>query len=277
MNIAGLFANFTGFRQDSTVTATGSDGTLTGITYSTRLPAQADRGIYVVWILAIWALVLFGFGSDFVRYLHEAPQPPLILHIHAAVAVVWLALVSTQILLVEGGNIRLHRRFGWATIGVAAAMVPLGFTAAMVDMARQVTHADYAPQFLAEEFQDILAFAVCTVAGIVTRKNRAEHARFMVLAAVALLDVGPGRIASNLIGAMPTGPFGVWAQFYWGTALILIAMLAWDLIKHGRVMRSVALGAVLLWTGEAIASILYFSPAWKLAAARLVNAWSWAG
>jgi hypothetical protein len=144
-------------------------------------------------------------------------------------------------------------------------------------MARQVTHADYGPQFLAEEFQDILAFAVCIVAGIVTRKNRAEHARFMILAAVALLDVGPGRIASNIFDVMPTSPLGVWAQFYWGTALILIAMLAWDLIKHGRVMRSVALGATLLWSGEAIASVLYFSPAWKSTAAGLVKAWGWAG
>jgi len=189
----------------------------------------------------------------------------------------WLGLVSTQILLVENGNVRLHRRLGWVTVGISAALAPMGVTAAMVDMARQVTHADYAPQFLAEEFQDIFAFAVCTLAGIITRKNRLEHARFMVLAIVALLDVGPGRIASNIIGATPTNPLGVWAEYYWGTALILIAMIAWDLIRRRRVMRSVALGAGLLWSGEAIASMLYFSPAWKTAAAAMVKAWGWAG
>jgi hypothetical protein len=216
-------------------------------------------------------------GADFARFLHEHPSPPLILDLHGTFSVVWLGLVSTQVLLAETGNIPLHRRLGWATLAVSAAMVPLGVAAAMVDMARQVGHADYAPQFLGEEFQDIFAFAVCTVAGVVTRRNRADHSRFMVLAAVALADVGPGRIATNLFGAAPTGPLGVWLVYYWGTALLLIAMLAWDLIKHRRVMRSAMLGAALLWSGEAIASALFFTPAWKTAMAGLVQAWGWAG
>jgi hypothetical protein len=242
-----------------------------------RPRARADRSVYTVLIAAIWALVLFGFGADLARYLHEAPQPPWILDLHGAVALSWLGLVSTQVLLAEGGNIRLHRKLGWVTVGISAAMVPLGVTAAMVDMAREAAHPDYTPQFLAEEFQDIFAFAVCVAAGVVTRKNRAEHACFMVLAAVALLDVGPGRIASNILGAAPSDPLGVWAEYYWGTALILIAMLAWDLIRRRRVTRSLALGAGLLWGGEAIASMLYFSPAWKAVAAGLVKAWGWAG
>ncbi len=244
---------------------------------TTRLPPQADRGVFTTWILAIWALAIFGFGADASRYLHESPRPPLILDLHGAIAVIWLGLVSTQILLAERGDIRLHRKLGWATVGLSAAMAPLGVIAAMVDMARQVTHPDYAPQFLGEEFQDVFAFTVLTVAGILTRKTRAEHARFMILAAVALMDVGPGRIASNLVGAAPTGPLGVWAEFYWGTALVLVAMLAWDLIKHHRVTRAVAVGAALMWGGEALVSVLYFNPAWKAAAAGLVKAWGWTG
>jgi hypothetical protein len=31
------------------------------------LPAQADRKVTLVWILAIWAFALFGFGADFGR------------------------------------------------------------------------------------------------------------------------------------------------------------------------------------------------------------------
>jgi len=33
----------------------------------------------------------------------------------------------------------------------------------------------------------------------------------------------------------------------------------------------------VLWGGEAIASVLYFSPAWKVTAAGLVKARGWAG
>ncbi|HEY2709302.1 MAG TPA: hypothetical protein VGI95_14735 [Caulobacteraceae bacterium] len=242
------------------------------------LRAQADRKVTLVWILAIWTLVLFGFGADVSRFLHEAPAPPPILVLHGAFSVTWLGLVSTQVLLAETGGVRLHRRLGWYVIAISAAMVPLGVVAALVDMTRQVGHPGYAPQFLGEEFQDIFAFAVCTVAAVLTRKTRADHSRFMVLAAIALADVGPGRIATNLVATgAPTSPLAVWLTFYWGTALLLIAMVAWDLIRHRRVTRSVMLGAALLWSGEAIVSVLYFVPAWQSAMAGLVRAWGWAG
>ena len=241
------------------------------------LPVQADRRVTLVWMLGIWAFALFGFGADVASFLHEQPAPPPILALHGAFSVAWLGLVSTQVMLAETGNIRLHRKLGWAVVAVSAAMVPLGVVAALVDMARQVGHPDYAPQFLGEEFQDIFAFAVCTAAGVATRRNRADHSRFMVIAAIALADVGPGRIATNLISATPDNPLSVWLTYYWGTALLLLAMFAWDLIRHRRVTRSLALGAALLWTGEAIMSVLFFSPAWKSAMAGLVRAWGWAG
>jgi FtsH-binding integral membrane protein len=241
-------------------------------------PGRADRKVTLVWILAIWAFVLFGFGADFSRFTHEAPAPPLILALHGAFSVTWLGLVSTQVVLAETGQIRLHRRLGWGVVSVSTGMVPLGAVAALVDMARQVGHPDYAPQFLGEEFQDIAAFAVCTTAGVLTRKNRAEHSRFMVLAAVALMDVGPGRIATNLVSAAaPTSVLAVWLTYYWGTALLLVGMVAWDLIRLRRVTRAVMLGAALLLGGEWVVSGLYFSPAWQTAMAGLVRAWGWAG
>ncbi|HEY3950136.1 hypothetical protein [Phenylobacterium sp.] len=241
------------------------------------LPARADRKVTLVWILAIWTFALFGFGADISRFLHETPPPPPILLLHGAFSVLWLGLVSTQVVLAETGDIRLHRKLGWWTVAVAAAMVPFGVVAAMVDMARQVGHPDFAPQFLGEEFQDIFAFAVCTTAGVVTRKTRADHSRFMVLAALALADVGPGRIATNLVNAAPASPLAVWATFYWGTALVLAGMIAWDLVKHRRVLRATLFGAALLWGGEGVVSVLFFSPGWKAAMAGLVRAWGWAG
>lgn len=241
------------------------------------VPAGADRRMTLVWILAIWTFVLFGCGTDFVRFLHENPAPPLILALHGTLSVVWLGLVSMQVVLAETGRLRLHRTLGWWVVGASAAMVPLGAVAALVDMTRQVGHPDYAPQFLGEEFQDIFAFAVCTLAGVLTRKDRASHSRFMVLAAVALMDVGPGRIATNLVNPSPDSPLAVWATYYWGTALLLIGMLSWDLVRHHRVLRATGLGVALLFGGEAIVSVLYFQPGWKAVMAGLVRAWGWAG
>ena len=73
----------------------------------------------------VWAAILAGFGMDFARYLSEAPAPPFILHVHAAVFVLWLGLVTLQILWVEIGKLRWHRQLGWLTVAVSVLMVPL--------------------------------------------------------------------------------------------------------------------------------------------------------
>ena len=65
------------------------------------LVARADRRITLVWITAIWAFVLFGFGADFARFLGEHPAPAPILLLHGAFSVTWLGLVSTQVVLAE--------------------------------------------------------------------------------------------------------------------------------------------------------------------------------
>ncbi len=244
---------------------------------SAVLPTRTDRKAYVVWMAIIWAAILGGFGIDFGRYLSETPPPPSILHIHGAVYVVWLLLVSVQILLVETGNIRLHMRLGWATAIVSAAMVPLGLVAALVDQARQVGHPDYAPQFLALEFEEMVAFSTFIIAGLLMRRNLAEHKRWMILSAVAISDAGFARIWLIGINHTLPGAFGWWLEYFWGITLLLIAMLAWDWFRYRRVMRSVAWGAALLWGGEVVVTILNFSPAWKASMAALVKMWGYAG
>ena len=251
---------------------------MAAVQFGTKLPAREDRKIYIVWIGLVWAAILAGFGLDFTRFLGESPPPPLILHLHAGLYVSWLILVSAQIFLVERDKIKLHKQLGWATVIVSALMVPSGLIAAMVDQHRQMGHPDYAPQFLSLEFEEMVGFSTCLVAGILTRRNPAEHKRFMILAAVAISDAGSARFWQMAIKWSPAGPFGWWLSFFWGISLILIAMLAWDLIVHKRVMRATVVGAAVLWGGEIVATILNFNPGWKALMVAAVKAWGgWAG
>ncbi len=232
----------------------------------------------MVWMGLVWVSILAGFGLDLTRFLGESPPPPLILHLHAGLYLIWLGLVSAQIGLIEANQIRLHRQLGWATVVVSALMVPSGLVAAMVDQHRQIAHADYAPQFLSLEFEEMIGFSTLMIAGILTRRNPAEHKRYMILSAVAISDAGSARFWQMAIKWALPGPFGWWLQFFWGISLILIAMLAWDLIVHRRVMRATVLGAALLWGGEIVATALNFSPGWKALMTAAVKAWGgWAG
>jgi hypothetical protein len=237
----------------------------------------SDRKIYGVWIGVVWVAILAGFGMDFVRYLGESPPPPIIMHVHAAVFVLWLGLVTLQILWVEIGNLRRHKQLGWLTVAVSALMVPLGLAAALVDQARQVTHPDYAPQFLALEFQEMIAFSVFMTAGVIFRRSPAAHKRLMVLSAVAISDAGFARIWLNGIKTEIPGLFGWWLQYFWGIFLILVAMGVWDLWRRGRIHPAVLFGAALLWAGEIVTTLLNFSPTWREIMVRLVNAWGYAG
>jgi len=156
-------------------------------------------------------------------------------------------------------------------------MVPLGLAAALVDQARQVGTHDYAPQFLSLEFGELIAFSAFVAAGILWRRNLAAHKRLMILSAVAISDAGFARLWMNGFKVTVPGHFGWWLQFYWGIALLLIAMMGWDLWKRGRVHPAVLAGAALLWTGEWIATQLFFSPTWKAMMIALVNAWGYRG
>jgi hypothetical protein len=123
----------------------------------------------------------------------------------------------------------------------------------------------------------MFAFSTFIIAGLLTRRNLADHKRWMILSAVAISDAGFARMW--LIGIDHTfpGPFGWWLEYFWGITLLLIAMLAWDWFRHKRVMRSVAWGAALLWGGEVATTILNFSPAWKSSMVALVRMWGYTG
>jgi hypothetical protein len=238
---------------------------------------RSDRKAYIVWMGVVWAAMLAGFGLDFARYLGETPPPPAILHFHGMVFVVWLGLVTAQIFLVESGDIRRHKTLGWATAIFSAVMVPLGIVAALVDQARQVGHPDYAPQFLALEFEEMFAFSTFIIAGLLWRKDPAAHKRLMILSAVAISDAGFARAWLMGIKVAPPGPLGWWLQYFWGIGLLLISMMAWDLWRRRRIHPAVLFGAAVLWGGQIVVTALNFAPGWKTAMVALVKAWAWTG
>jgi hypothetical protein len=238
---------------------------------------RSDRKAYVVWMGLVWALTVVGFGLDVSRYLGETPPPPAILHIHGAAYAAWLVLVTVQIWLVETGDIRLHKNLGWATAVLSGVMAPLGVVAALVDQARDVSHPDYAPQFLGLEFVDMAAFAILIAAGLLWRKDAAAHKRLMILSALAIVDASFSRAWQIGIKVSPPGEFGWWFQYFGGTAVMLIAMAGWDLWRRRRIHTSVLFGMAVLWAGQVLAVVLQYSPGWKTAMVALVKAWAWTG
>lgn len=240
------------------------------------LPAR-DRRIYIAWIGLVWVGMIAGFGPDLTRYLAETPPPPLILHLHGTVYLLWLVCGTAQIALVELRNAALHRRLGWWLVGLSAVLVPLGLTAAMVDMARAAHHTPYQPEFLALEFQSMAVFAILLTFAARMRRDLAAHKRLMILLTVDLLDPGTSRAFGFFSPLHPAGAFGWWLNYFWANAAMALAMMAWDIRRHGRVHPALLAGGALLAMGETVAVAGQFSPWWRGVAARLVAAWGWTG
>jgi hypothetical protein len=99
----------------------------------------------------------------------------------------------------------------------------------------------------------------------------------MMLLLVVFLDPGTSRAFDNFSPIHPAGVFGWWLQFFGGNAVLLAAMMGWDVWRHGRIHPALLTGGALLAAGEAAAVLLEFSPWWHITATHLVTAWGWTG
>lgn len=237
--------------------------------------ARDDRTPSAVWLGVLWIGMIAGFGMDFSRFLRENPPAPKILYVHAAVFIVWLLLLSAQVLLVLGDRVAWHKKLGWFAAGWACLMAVLGPSAAPSIMAANL-HSQgntIPPPFLAVNFVDIGGFLILLAWGVTLRKNPAAHKRMMILATVALADPGFARISGSLMPAEPSHVLSWFFYTFYGNVLLIALMTGWDWWR-GRLMRSFVVGAGGLLAGFSIASLLYFWEPWKAFTMGLVEAWA---
>ena len=94
--------------------------------WSCRLHSQQSAGrrrerqIYVLTAALFVTVAVVGFTPRSVRILSGSmANPPLIVHVHAALMVAWLLLLLTQASLMRIGQRRLHQTLGLASFALA--------------------------------------------------------------------------------------------------------------------------------------------------------------
>lgn len=155
-----------------------------------------DKYFYLAMSLLAAVVVVWGFSHSIDSVLlHPAIQPPFLLWIHAAAFSAWVPFYILQSALVRTRNVKWHRSLGWFGVGLAAGMVVLGFTTAVI-MNRFDTiqlHLSF-PTFLSISFGDMISFALCAGLAIHWRRKPELHRRLLFMATCALLDAPFGRI-----------------------------------------------------------------------------------
>jgi len=142
-------------------------------------------------------LVVWGFSHTVDASLfHANPPRPLLLWVHGAAFSTWVVFFIAQSALVRVRKVSVHRFLGWFGAGLAAVMVALGFTIAII-MARfdtVVLHMSDADAFLSIPFADMIVFGPCIALAIYWRKKPEYHRRLIFIASCHLMDAAFGRV-----------------------------------------------------------------------------------
>ncbi|UZW54253.1 hypothetical protein NUH86_12055 [Sphingobium sp. JS3065] len=232
---------------------------------ASTVPASVrDNGFYLGMSVAIAVAVIGGFGSFALRGLVDVGRAPYWVHVHGAMFVSWTLLFVMQNAFAHRGSMALHRRMGWAAVGLATAMVPLGaFTACMAVVLDRVPPFFTTPEFLALSALELIAFAGLLTGAIRLRRRTQWHRRLMLCAMVAIIGPAFGRLLP-----MPLlGPLGGLAVM--GGQMLFVAVgMAHDLVSRGRMHPAYGVGAaVILAEGLAVPILAATPPILWLASA----------
>jgi uncharacterized membrane protein YozB (DUF420 family) len=235
--------------------------------------ARSDRD-FVAWIVGgILLVVLVGFSrSFFLRPLFgggpEWAAQELIFIFHGFVFTAWFVLLAVQTYLIRSRSLTLHRRLGWAAVGLGAAIVVLGTYSALRAANRPGVGFHGVPfppeHFLIVPLLGMATFAVFLGLAVLNRANGPSHKRLMLLASISILGAPVARIPMM----MPMLPFWLDAIVYSG---FVIALAVWDIQTRGK------LRPETLWGGPAIVLLniaalpLASAPAWQAFALNLMS------
>ena len=234
---------------------------------------RADHNFFLIYVALIWVGILSGFVPQIIKHVKtQAPAYPPIIHAHAVAFVGWLALLTSQVLLIRSSRLDLHRRLGIAGAVLAVLMIVIGpATAVVVDRLRlALPNPD--PGFLVVQMMDILAFAGLIVPAFVWRKDPSVHKRLILLATLYISDAGFARWQGDTMEALfGNGFWGNAAQLYFGSDLLVAGVGLFDWMTRRRLHMAYIVGAAWVVAVQLTALSVYTNPRWAPVALKLLG------
>ncbi len=233
-----------------------------------------DKHFYLVFALIAWMVVAIGFGPGMMARLQgRLPPPPLILHAHAIAFFGWLALFTTQTLLIRGNRTGLHKKLGIFGAGLAVAMVYLGIATALA-VHRERFEAGHGQRiaFLIVQIMGMVIFGTCVTMALILRRNPSAHKRLLLLATVELLGAAFGRsLGRILMKQLGGGLIGFpLALFAGGYAVIVLAML-YDVCTRKRIHPVYLIGLPGMMAAHLVMSMIFHHPGWPPVVQKLIG------
>lgn len=187
----------------------------------------------MAWLLVVIAVV--GFTPRSLAIIGGTmPNPPFVVHLHAAVMASWTALLAVQATLSLTGRMDLHRKVGLASL-IVAPLVLIMLIAVTIVRQNDAVGTPGAPivnNILFLQIRSIVLFPTFFVWALLARRTDPEtHKRMMLIATLMLLDAAIARITWL--------PFNEFPRSYLAVHLYLLLLflpgLLYDLIRRGRI------------------------------------------
>ncbi|MBA2920762.1 hypothetical protein GON01_07080 [Sphingomonas sp. MAH-20] len=228
----------------------------------------ADRIFFGSIAVALGLATFIGFAPTY--YLHDyfaRPAVPPILHVHGLVFTAWVLTYIGQTALIGAGQIRLHRTVGGFAVVLALVVFLLGVVVA-IERGRNGTPPpgrDPAA-FLIFPFVSIGMFAWLFSLALLRRNMAQHHKRLMLLATLSLCVTPMARLSRMLHWPVipPVGGMLI-------ANLFLIALVAFDLRRRGRLHPATMLGGGLFLASEPLRVLVSQSAAWQHFAHMLIG------
>lgn len=228
---------------------------------------RRERWFYISMSIAAVITVFAGFAPTYYLrpYFNTAPLMPL-LHLHGIVFTSWLVLFLIQTTLVAAHRTDIHRRLGILGGVIAALMIVIGATTAVIRANQGATPVPgVSPlSFLVIPLGDMLVFGILVGAGFYYRRRADVHKRLMLLATVSILAAAIARLPFAIMQAGPPAFFGF-------TDLFVLACVIYDLITLKRVHRTTALAGLLIIASQPLRLMLGGTQMWLAFAGWLTN------
>lgn len=184
-------------------------------------------------------------------------------------ATIWIALHYTQARLIAAQRVDLHRR-----LGIAAAVVGLVLTLQTASFAIGTAAAGHAPptrnplQFLSVSLGNVTMFALYLAGGLVLRRYRDWHQRFMLFATLVMLGPAMGRLDIQIME--PLGLPRVILPLVATLAFVMWAVLS-DWRRARRVHAAYIVGTIALVISFPLRRAVGGTDAWLSIAGWLVD------
>jgi len=228
---------------------------------------QRERLFYFAMCLAIAITVFAGFAKTFFLrpYFHPEPLVPLLI-LHGVIFTSWIVLLMVQTILIARRRVRLHRYLGVAGVVLAALVVLVGTTTAILRTDLNGPPGTPSPlTFLTIPLGDMLVFGILAGCAFWFRQRPDIHKRLIILATIAVLPAAVARLPLRFIFRI--NPLA----FYAVTDLFMIPCLIYDFATRGRPHRATVFGSLLLVVSQPLRFVIGRTDAWLAFATWLVH------